>query len=61
MNKRVIKPTKGTKVQLIADDKIWRECAIVDVLSTQFTVQVNHSIRFFFYVDEGMTWRLKNG
>jgi len=61
MSKQPSKPTKGQKVQLITDGKVWRQCKVVDVLSTQFTVQVNHSIRFFFYADEGLTWVLKDG
>ena len=50
---------KGTKIQLVIDGKVWADTKMFDLLSTQFTCLVNDKTNFFFYADEGLTWRLK--
>lgn len=45
------------KVELIINNKMWHVGRVHDALATQFTILVNKKVKFFFYVDKGLTWR----
>lgn len=47
-------------VELTTDGEPWAKVCVIDTLASQFTVKVNGTVRFFFYVDEGLTWRKAN-
>lgn len=46
-----------TKVDLIVDNKPWYTGYVIDPMASQFTIKVNGHVRFYFYSDEGVTWR----
>ncbi len=49
----------GTAVELSFDDgTVWVEGVVLELLSTQFTVDVAGHTAFQFYRDEGITWRV---
>ena len=50
---------KGEKVVLIAGDVEWAEAKVLDPLSKQFTCRPLYSkhVRYYFYEDQGVTWR----
>ncbi len=48
---------KGDLVLLTICGEVWHKGKVVDALATQFTTIVNGKTKFFFYVDEGDTWR----
>lgn len=50
---------QGAKVELIINNVVWHTGKVLDALATQFTIQVNKKMHFFFYVDKGLTWRPK--
>lgn len=48
------------KIELLIDDEAWAEARVIDPLSSQFTCVIKGQpkvTRFFFYADEGLTWR----
>jgi len=44
-----------TRVKLLDTNEV---VEVVDLLSTQFTVDVNNRILFLFYIDRGDTWEI---
>ena len=54
---------KGEKVMLIAGDEEWTEAKVIDPLAKQFTCRPLYTkhTRFYFYEDEGVTWRKIKG
>ena len=48
---------EGDTIELIIAAKVWDSPKVVDTLSTQFTVLINNKVRYFFYIDEGVTWQ----
>jgi hypothetical protein len=51
----------GDSVHLIVDDEVYATVRVRDALAVQFTVSVNKRIRYFFYEDKGITWKIKAG
>ena len=49
----------GDSVELMVDDAVYATAKVRDVLAVQFTVSVKKRIRYFFYEDKGITWRVK--
>jgi len=51
------KLVKGDAIELLICDESWHKGKVRDALSSQFTTTINRKVRFFFYADEGVTWR----
>lgn len=57
----VLKPVRGNTVELLIDNEQWALATVTQTLSTQFLCRVGKGIeRFYFYSDEGVTWRKHN-
>ena len=49
---------QGQKVDLLTDGNVYETIKVKDALATQFTVTKRGRVRFFFYEDKGLTWRV---
>ena len=45
------------KVDLIVLDKVYNTATVVEPMSTQFMCTTKENTLFFFYADQGLTWR----
>lgn len=51
--------SRGDEVELLNDEgKVVYLAKVRDALATQFTILIKRTlVRFYFYADEGLTWR----
>lgn len=57
MSRRARGIETGTAIEVVFGDETWIEAIVLEPLSAQFTADVEGYVRFFFYSDEGVTWR----
>jgi hypothetical protein len=51
---------RGDKVELLDNEGTpYLKARVLDALATQFTITTKGQVRFFFYEDKGLTWRVR--